>query len=145
MLDRVTATVELYRKPAVRDGDRYCAPWCGRGCTIQEHDRAQAIGLVMRSQLYQVTGLDWEKRVFENLGWHAHAEFGRAQVYPIWTYEGERRIRGYNCIINAGGNPGVSVVGQADTAVAAFLSARDQLRNALVEVGRSFATLGGFE
>lgn len=50
----------------VRRGDVFCAPACGRGCTIQEHDAAQAKG----DALAKCLGAGWTVRVHENLGWH---------------------------------------------------------------------------
>jgi hypothetical protein len=57
-----------------RQGNRYCAPACGRGCTIGEFRRAerQALKMAARLSLVQtdVKGGRWKIRVHENLGWH---------------------------------------------------------------------------
>jgi hypothetical protein len=50
----------------VRNGDIYCAPSCGRGCTWAEYQRAEAEARGLAAGL----GPSWEPRVWENLGWH---------------------------------------------------------------------------
>lgn len=61
------------RKPlswtARRDGERYCAPACGHGCTWVNFERAT----LCAAQLVKDLGPDWEPRVHENMGWHASA------------------------------------------------------------------------
>ncbi len=49
-----------------RDGRRYCAPACGRGCTEVEYERAKANA----AKLAKALGAGWEPLVWENLGWH---------------------------------------------------------------------------
>jgi hypothetical protein len=52
---------------AVRRGDIYCAPACGRGCTWKEYTRAtieaKAIITAMKTK-------GWRAEVTENLGWY---------------------------------------------------------------------------
>lgn len=59
---------------------RYCAPACGRGCTVKEHDMTEAKAEVLARTL----GPDWTPRVWENLGWHYKVESpcGRLSVHP---------------------------------------------------------------
>lgn len=66
--------------PAVRRGNRYCAPWCGRGCTWQEHQAAVASAARLIGRL----GPGWKPRVWENLGWHYEAisKCGQVKVSP---------------------------------------------------------------
>lgn len=51
----------------IRHGDIYCAPFCGRGCTVDEFERATKRARDTASML----GKDWTPHVWENLGWHA--------------------------------------------------------------------------
>ena len=48
-----------------RDGDRFCSPACGRGCTFQEFEDATNKG----KALAELLGPQWTPRVWENLGW----------------------------------------------------------------------------
>jgi hypothetical protein len=66
----------------VRSGDKYCAPFCGRGCTWQEFERATKAA----ADLAAKCGPGFEPEVWENLGWHACAvkkgkEYGCISVY----------------------------------------------------------------
>jgi len=74
------------------NGDRYCAPACGRGCTKTEYDNAvvNADALVKR-----LKGTGWRPVIFENMGWHWRAISGPVQVYPsdggkFWAMIGGR-------------------------------------------------------
>lgn len=64
----------------VRNGNRYCSPSCGRGCTFAEHETAVANA----DKLATALGSGWKVRVWENLGWHwgAEHEVTGARVYP---------------------------------------------------------------
>lgn len=69
----------------VRRGITYCAPACGRGCTIMEHDSAA----IAAHELVEALGPPWKSRVMENLGWHWYAYVGEPgaasrgmQVWP---------------------------------------------------------------
>jgi hypothetical protein len=64
----------------VKDGDRFCAPACGRGCTAQQYDTAVAKADALAARL----GPGWEAVVWENLGWHhkAVSACGRWKVHP---------------------------------------------------------------
>lgn len=79
----------------VRQGDRYCSPSCGGGCTWKEYQQAvrDADQLVK-----QLRGEGWKPVVWENLGWHFQAVSGPVQVY------GDRRGPGgklrYSCMIS---------------------------------------------
>lgn len=57
-------------KPVKRGGS-YCAPACGRGCTLAEFREAtkRAKELVTRLSASVPEG-KWTPRVWENLGWH---------------------------------------------------------------------------
>lgn len=65
-----------------RDGEKYCAPACGRGCTWAEHERA----VYRASQLCASLGEGWDPQVSENLGWHFCARRPHLRVYEH-TYE----------------------------------------------------------
>lgn len=58
----------------VRNGDIYCSPLCGMGCTheafLTAHNRAN----LLCKRLDRTTKIKgWTKRVWENLGWHYSA------------------------------------------------------------------------
>lgn len=53
-----------------RIGDRYCSPRCGRGCTWDEYTAACDAGQTLATVMQEKTGLPWESRVWDNLGWH---------------------------------------------------------------------------
>lgn len=57
----------------VRRGAIYCSPRCGRGCTHAEFKAADdaADALVAKMDAFDDGSMNgWEKRVWENLGWH---------------------------------------------------------------------------
>lgn len=62
-------------EPRLR-GNTYCGPKCGAGCTKQQFDDAKAEA----EELATVLGKQWEPVVWENLGWHAEAKLGTANV-----------------------------------------------------------------
>lgn len=64
---------------AKRNGDRYCAPVCGGGCTKQQYDVAVATA---KSTIRQLKGKAWKFLVYENLGWHWKVVSGPVQIYP---------------------------------------------------------------
>jgi hypothetical protein len=78
-----------------KKGDIYCAPACGRGCTLKEHERAQKRG----KKLVKRLGPGWELQVWENLGWHycAVSECGRIKVHPY-----RRRSDGFHAFLGHG-------------------------------------------
>ncbi|KKL16309.1 hypothetical protein LCGC14_2496860 [marine sediment metagenome] len=64
----------------IEEGDAFCAPACGHGCTTKEYDIAGAKAEV----LAQTLGPDWTPRVWENLGWHyaVRSPCGHLSVHP---------------------------------------------------------------
>lgn len=54
---------------AVRKGNQYCAPSCGRGCTWREYVAAVDASAHLVKRLRSNHG-PWKARVWENLGWH---------------------------------------------------------------------------
>lgn len=53
----------------VLNGDIYCSPACGRGCTLEEYDQAVKDADELAAQL----GKAFQPHVWENLGWHYSA------------------------------------------------------------------------
>jgi hypothetical protein len=78
----------------VRQGETYCSPACGRGCTLTEFTEAHLRGNALREQL----GQRWVVRVRENLGWHASVEShdGRVKVHPTTGTPGYMAFLGQN-------------------------------------------------
>lgn len=68
---------------AVRKGEIYCAPACGRGCTLDEYDAATRGACELVVQLNDTIGGKWKPHVWENLGWHysAISEDGYCKVH----------------------------------------------------------------
>ena len=62
----------------VLDGKIYCSPACGRGCTLDEYDRAVADAGKLVSLL---RGNGWKAVIHENLGWHYKATSGPIAVF----------------------------------------------------------------
>ena len=62
----------------IRRGPLFCAPACGRGCTIAEHAEAHRRGLALAKRL----GTKWAVFVHENMGWHCgvRSPCGRIEV-----------------------------------------------------------------
>ena len=63
----------------ILDGNRYCSPACGRGCTIQEHDRALADA---KAAIKEHGLKGFETALWENLGWHWKLVKGDLGLYP---------------------------------------------------------------
>lgn len=68
----------MSKKPdwnAVKEGEKYCSPACGHGCTQAEFELATMRGERLAAQLNAIKGgfNDWSFRVWENLGWHYEA------------------------------------------------------------------------
>lgn len=92
--------------PAVRKGNRYCAPWCGRGCTWAEHQAAVAGAARLVGRL----GPGWKPQVHENLGWHygAISRCGQVKVSPSGK-------RGFMAFFGDAGRPGGQWVAHGPT------------------------------
>ncbi len=60
----------------VRDGELYCSPLCGGGCTYASYEAAVLKAQEMCGQL----GEGWKPAVFENMAWHAQVQKGVAQL-----------------------------------------------------------------
>lgn len=62
----------------VRDGDLYCSPACGFGCTWKDYQEAARDANTLKAAL----GPGWAVRVSENLGWHYSVHRGKCHVFP---------------------------------------------------------------
>lgn len=105
----------------VRRGDVYCAPACGRRCTIQEYEAAVASGAALAKRL----GRGWTSRVWENLGWHCNAvsPCGRLKVHGARGH--------YTAFLSERGDIGGLFSGQATTPHAAVAEAVEKAKGAL--------------
>ncbi len=61
----MTKTDDIGWKP-VRDGDTYCSPLCGHGCTYIDYQSAAKVA----GALSKLMDKGWKPHVWENLGWH---------------------------------------------------------------------------
>lgn len=77
----------------VRRGKLYCAPACGRGCTMEEYVSAVRAARKLAKRLR-----GWRVRIWENLGWHyaASDQSGRLKVHPF-TSKG--KVRSYTALL----------------------------------------------
>ncbi len=66
------------RNKPIRDGEKYCAPFCGGGCTWTQYQHALKIAQVLCNRM----GSDkWKPEVWENLGWHAKIVRPGCEIY----------------------------------------------------------------
>lgn len=95
----------------VLNGDKYCAPACGSGCTKAAYDLARANALTLATEL----GEGWEPNVWENMGWHYSAiHSGQMKIVVHRQRDGK-----YRCFFNAA----KQFIGEADTPTEAFMNA----------------------
>lgn len=64
----------------IRQGDTYCSPGCGYGCTYEAYLTAH----IKAERLAHRCGKGWKPRVWENLGWHyaATSHNNYVKVHP---------------------------------------------------------------
>jgi len=107
-----------------RDGDRFCAPACGRGCTHDEYKKAVNDAKALADQL----GPDWSPEVWENGGWHyrATSPCGRWKVSP--SYGGA-----YTAFIGERG-PGGIWVGNGKTPAKAIEKALEEAQDSIARL-----------
>ena len=84
---------------AVRKGEIYCAPACGRGCTHDEFRNAQHMGAALAKEL----GSRWLPFVWENLGWHFKAVSPCARICVHPSYFGANSFLAFLGKANDGG------------------------------------------
>lgn len=121
--------MELSWKPE-RSGDIYCAPACGRGCTYAEYKRANKRAAALVKKL-STGDLEWEPRVWENLGWHFSAR-STCKRFDVSDTRRKGKITGYLAFLNAPSEmPGGKWVGKADDPLEAIEDARRQAREYL--------------
>jgi hypothetical protein len=71
----MSEAIELSWEP-VRNGEIYCSPACGSGCTIDSYLQT----VEDANRLCKELGPGWFPRVWENLGWHYSAKSANDQV-----------------------------------------------------------------
>jgi hypothetical protein len=54
----------------VRNGNTYCSPACGLGCTYKEFTIATEKAKSLKERCEREIGGEWDVRIHENLGWH---------------------------------------------------------------------------
>lgn len=91
------------REQAVLNGDIYCSPRCGGGCTKASYDKAVKEADELAARL----GPRWKPHVFENLGWHYHVSIPDTPflVTPSVNYRSHPtnrlwNVEGYTAWIN---------------------------------------------
>jgi hypothetical protein len=114
---------------ANRRGEIYCAPACGRGCTIHEFRDAERKALKLAARLAPVdTDVKrgrWIIRVHENLGWHWCVTKGAVTVH--------RYCRGsYAAYFNIAGPWGGNMVEHGSTPESSVHALMAKVRAALI-------------
>lgn len=145
---------ELSWKPK-RDGDIYCAPACGGGCTYTKFQLASTRAAALCERL----GPGWREHVFENLGWHYKVKSlcGRIHVHEYWRTDKkpgliERIARmvpdHYTVFLNLDGGDGGQWTASADTpeeaihlALAQAIDQRDAINEMLAGVDNLIVAL----
>lgn len=69
-----------FTETARLDGDEFCSPGCGHGCTLEQYQAAT----VQADALMRMLGRGWRPEVWEKLGWSASvvSPCGRIRVRP---------------------------------------------------------------
>lgn len=93
---------KIDRWQAVHNGDKYCAPACGGGCTYADYVKAVADAQTAALAM----GEGWEPVVWENLGWHSKIVHPHCEIYlHRSTYWIDMRLPGLGQISNYYDNP----------------------------------------
>lgn len=74
----------------VLNGDLFCSPLCGCGCTKEEYDLVCEKATVLAARM----GYRWEVEVWENMGWNYCVKNGPAIITSVddGQYEAELRF-----------------------------------------------------
>lgn len=126
---------ELSWKPK-RQGHVYCSPACRCGCLYESYvDRKR-----MADKLAADLGEGWRPRVWENMGWHAGADFGGTLDKPLMSIHIRKGLigrRGYTMIVELGRSNaamhGASPERLISAAVSRIHKERDRLEKMLRE------------
>lgn len=78
-----------------REGEIYCSPACGGGCTHKEYEQAQQSARL----LCEALGKGWRPYVHENLGWHFAAHYGQGRGHHSALIEVHMRDGVYTCYL----------------------------------------------
>lgn len=97
----------------ILNGETYCSPACGCGCTKAAYDTAVSDSLKLATEL----GVGWQPDVWENCNWYYRAfrliGADRVEVYP------NRADSTFSCYFN-----GIKqFIGRGDTPNEAFMNA----------------------
>lgn len=114
----------------VLNGDIYCSPACGRGCTLEEYNQT----VKEADQLVAELGEPFHSHVWENLGWHysASAEVpGEAFV----TVHYSENVKRYWADLRVAGRQETAYGNDAKNAVATAIAAMQaKVNQAIVEL-----------
>lgn len=115
---------------AIRNGDRYCAPACGFGCTWQAYEAA----VVAAGELVETLGKGWEPRVWENIGWHyaARTPDGRVKVHPAGLRQ--NGSRSYTAFVSTDDSGGGQWLGRGETPRGALVDVLTKVREDLERI-----------
>jgi len=115
---------------AIRRGKIYCAPACGAGCTWAAFELANRRAAALVRKLSK-GDLEWEPRVWENMGWHFSAR-SLCKRFDVSEHRHGNKVTGYAAFLNVPSEmPGGKWVGKSDTPLEAVEDARRQAREHL--------------
>lgn len=128
----------LGREP-IRNGDVYCAPWCGFKCKWDAYEQA----VIDASKLAKSLGEGWEPQVWENLGWHykATTKDGRVNLHPKKDYRYNARVVGYTAFLSPTPSIGGKWVESGDTPQAALEAVRAKAQEELDGINLAMESL----
>ena len=90
---------------AVRNGDTYCAPACGAGCTWKEFQRVTKLAKALAEKCNKEVGGEWETNIHENLGWFYSVTLKEGNI-TIYERQGQYSIGSHR-----GGTPSLVYLG----------------------------------
>lgn len=104
----------------VANGQEYCSPACGMGCTMKAYKAAVASSDDLAKRLNKHGTTNWKPRVWENGGWHFAVEMKLSSKGFCSVHHRNRHEDAYVCYFNA--NSGQHL-GSGDTAEEAIKEA----------------------
>lgn len=106
----------------IHNGEIYCSPRCGGGCTFAKFVQAKTESAAIAKRL----GKGWKTRVHENLGWHYSVISPTGTLRVSGPYGTLRASDGFSASLNKRGDIGIRFSGHGPTpekAIAATLKA----------------------
>ena len=113
----------------VKNGEEYCSPACGCGCTQAEFELANMRAERLAARLNEMPGgfKDWSLSVWENTGWHYEAvreidpepETGGSYCHLSESFDREGNPNRYYCDVSVSG---IDIQEEAETPEEALMA-----------------------